>query len=104
LASPHFNLLLLLALGVRLVAVLMSSLRVLLRGSCVLLALGVIALAVVFRRGSVGFGRVFVVLRSLIVLVSCHGRFPCLACSQRATKAARQEWFLPLPANQRKYF
>jgi hypothetical protein len=61
----------------------------------VLLALGVVALAVVFRSGPVCLGSVLVVLRSLVVFVSCHGRFPFFFASQLASKAADKEWFLP---------
>jgi hypothetical protein len=92
-AGPFQFLLLLLALGVRLVAVLMGGLRVLLRGRGMLLALGMVALTVVFRSGPVCLRCVFVVLRCLVMFVFCHGRFLC--CSQPATKAAEYEWFLP---------
>ena len=71
---PLMQLLLLLALGVRLIAMLMGSLRMLLSSGGVLLALGVIALAMMFRSGTVRLGCSLVMLSSLIVLVSCHDR------------------------------
>lgn len=73
--GPGSRLLLLLALGVRLIAVLMSSLRMLLGGGRMLLTLGMVALAVVFRSGPVCLGRVLVVLGGFVVFVSSHGRF-----------------------------
>jgi hypothetical protein len=66
-------LLLLLALGVRIIGVLVRGLRVLLRTRRMLLALGVVALAVMFGSGSMCFGSVFVMFGGLVVLVSCHG-------------------------------
>ena len=69
------QLLLLLAFGVRLVAVLVGGLRVLFRSGRMLLALCVIALAVVLGGGAVSLGGIVVVLCGLVVLVSCHCRF-----------------------------
>jgi hypothetical protein len=66
---------LLLALGVRLFTVLISSLRMLLGGGRLLFALCMIALAVMFGGGTVSLCGVLVVLCSLVMLVSCHGRF-----------------------------
>ena len=51
----------------RLVRVLMGRLRMLFRGVRVFLALRVVTLAVMFRGGTVGFCRVFVVLGRLVV-------------------------------------
>ena len=75
-SQPLSVLLLLLALRVSLVAVLMGGLRMLLCSGRVLLALGVVALAMAFRSGPVCLGSILVVLRSFVVFVSCHGRFP----------------------------
>ena len=51
---------------------LVCSLRVLLGTARVLLALGVIALAVMLSGRTMCFGRVFVVFGSLVVFISCH--------------------------------
>ncbi len=64
---------LLLALRMSLIAMLVCSLRVLFGAARVLLALGVIALAVMFRGGTMCLGSVFVVFGSLVVFVSGHG-------------------------------
>jgi hypothetical protein len=66
--------LLLLALGVRLIAVLTGSLGMLPCGICVLFSFGVIALAMMLSSGSMGFGCVLVMLSSLVMLVSGHLR------------------------------
>jgi hypothetical protein len=67
----------------RLIAVLMGGLRMLLCRRRMFLALGVVTLAVVFRSGTVSLRGVFVMLCSLVVLVSCHGRFLVVAPSGR---------------------
>jgi hypothetical protein len=67
------SLFLLLALRMSLIAMLVCSLRVLFGSARVLLALGVIALAVMFRGGTMGLGSVFVVFGSLVVFVFGHG-------------------------------
>ena len=51
---------------------LIGGLRVLLRAACVFLALGMVALAVVFGSGTVGLGGVFVMFGSFVVFVSGH--------------------------------
>ena len=71
----------------RLVGVLMGGLRMLLRSIRVFLALGVVAFAVVFGGGTMGFRRVFVVLRSLVVFVSGH--CICLAFCRPAPVKSR---------------
>jgi hypothetical protein len=73
------SLFLLLALRMSLIAMLGCSLRVLFGAARVLLALGVVALAVMFGSRTVGLGRVLVVLGGFGVLVSGH--FCLLACS-----------------------
>src|SRR5580704_11450337 len=55
-----------------LIAMLIGGLRMLLRTSRVFLALGVVALAVMFSGGTMCLGRVFVVFGCLVVFVSCH--------------------------------
>ena len=69
----HVSLFLLLTLRMSLIAMLVCSLRVLFGTACVLLALGVVALAVIFRSRTMCLGSVFVVFGSLVVLVSSHG-------------------------------
>ena len=54
---------------------LIGGLRMLLRAACVFLALGMIALAMMFRGGTVCLGCSLVMLSSLVVFVSCHGWF-----------------------------
>ena len=66
------KLFLLLALRISLLAVLAGGLRMLLCGLRMLLALRVIALPMMFRRGAMGFGSIFVMLSGRIVLVFCH--------------------------------
>jgi hypothetical protein len=66
------SLLLLLALGVRLLAGLSSILRVLLGARRVFFALCMIAFAMMFCGSAVGFGSILVMLGCLIVLVSSH--------------------------------
>lgn len=68
----HVSLFLLLTLRVSLIAMLVCSLRVLFGSARVLLALGVIALAVMFRGGTMCLGSVFVVFGSLVVFVFGH--------------------------------
>ena len=70
--GPLIQLLLLLALGMRRVGLLVRSLRMLLRTDRVFLALGVVALAVMFGGGTMGLGSAFVVFGSLVVLVLGH--------------------------------
>jgi hypothetical protein len=65
-------LLLLLAFGVRLFAVLASILRMLLGTSRVFFALCMVAFAMMFCRGSMGFGSILMMFRCLNVLVSRH--------------------------------
>ncbi len=89
--SAPFSLLLLLALGVRLVAVLMGSLRMLLRGRGMLFTLGMVSLAVMFRSRPVCLCGVLVVLRSLVMLVSCHRRL--LVVLPVAIKASARKKF-----------
>jgi hypothetical protein len=67
------SLFLLLALRMGLIAVLACSLRVLFGAARVLLALGVVALAVMFGGGTMCLGSVFVVFGSLVVFVLGHG-------------------------------
>jgi hypothetical protein len=63
-----------------------------------LLALGVVALAVMFRSGTVCLRCVLMVLCGLIVLVSCHGRFrPC--CSLPAAIKASERQMVPSVAS-----
>jgi hypothetical protein len=70
--GPLIQLLLLLALGMRLVGVLVGGLGMLLCARCVLLALGVVALAVMFRGGTMCLGGVLVMFGSLVMLVFGH--------------------------------
>jgi hypothetical protein len=72
LSPGPFGLLLLLALGVSLLAVLAGILRVLLGARGVLLALCVVILAVVLGGSAMRFGGILVVLGRLIVLVFGH--------------------------------
>ena len=67
------SLFLLLALRMGLLTMLVCSLRVLFGAARVLLALGVVALAVVFGSGTMCLGSVFVVFGSLVVFVLGHG-------------------------------
>jgi hypothetical protein len=67
------SLFLLLTLRMSLIAMLVCSLRVLFSTARVLLALGVVALTVMFGGGTMCLGSVFVVFGSLVVLVSGHG-------------------------------
>jgi hypothetical protein len=67
------QLLLLLAFGMRLIGVLVSGLRMLLRARRMFLALGMVALAVVFGGGAMGLGGVFVMFGGLVVFVFSHG-------------------------------
>ena len=72
---------------------LIGGLRVLLRAAGVFLALGMIALAVVFGSSTVRLGGVFVMFGSLVVLISRHfGLVGYLRPA--ATKASYPEWFL----------
>jgi hypothetical protein len=64
---------LLLTLRMGLLAMLVCSLRVLFGTARVLLALGVVALAVMFGGGTMCLGSVFVVFGSLVMFVSGHG-------------------------------
>jgi hypothetical protein len=66
------GLLLLLTLRMGLVAVLAGGLRMLLGARRMLAALGVIALAVMFRRRAMGFRRILMMFGSLVVFVACH--------------------------------
>ena len=56
----------------RVIGMLPRRLRVLLRTRCMLLALGVVALAVMFGRGTVRLGRIFVVFGCLVMFISSH--------------------------------
>jgi hypothetical protein len=67
------SLFLLLALRMSLIAMLGCSLRVLFGAARVLLALGVVALAVMFGGGTMSLGSIFVVFGSLVVFVLGHG-------------------------------
>jgi hypothetical protein len=67
------SLFLLLALRMGLLTMLVRSLRVLFGTARVLLALGVVALAVMFGGGTMCLGSVFVVFGSLVVFVLGHG-------------------------------
>ncbi|MGA7807497.1 hypothetical protein [Bradyrhizobium sp.] len=67
------SLFLLLTLRVSLIAMLVCGLRVLLGAAGMLLGLCMIALAVMFRGGTMCLGSVFVVFGSLVVFVSGHG-------------------------------
>jgi hypothetical protein len=69
------SLFLLLALRMSLIAVLACTLRVLFGAARVLLALGVVALAVMFGGGTMCLGSVFVVFGSLVVFVLGHAIF-----------------------------
>ncbi|WP_154071296.1 hypothetical protein [Bradyrhizobium lablabi] len=64
--------LLLLAFRMGLLAMLVGRLRVLFRADGVFLALGMIALAVMFGGGSMGLGSVFVMFGRFVVFVSRH--------------------------------
>jgi hypothetical protein len=64
--------LLLLALGVSLVRMLVSGLRMLLRSIGVLFTLGMVTFAMMFGSRAMGLGRVFVMFSSLIVFVFSH--------------------------------
>jgi len=85
--GPLIRLLLLLALGMCRVGLLVRSLRMLLGTDRVFLALGVVALAVMFGGGTMGLGGVFVVFGSLVVLVFGHeilvGCQPAQTCRTR---------------------
>jgi hypothetical protein len=72
--GPLLQLLLLLTFRMRIVGVLARSLGMLLRTRRVLLALGVVALAVMFGSGAVSLGRVLVVLSSRVVFIFGHVR------------------------------
>jgi len=67
------SLFLLLTFRMSLIAMLICSLRMLLRSIGMLLAFGVIPLAVMFGGGTMCLGSVFVVFGSLVVFVSSHG-------------------------------
>jgi hypothetical protein len=84
-----FQLLLLLAFGVRVIGMLACRLRVLLRTLCMLLALRVVALAVMFGGRTMGLSSLFVMLGGLIVLVSSHGSLVGWSVPVR-----RNSWFL----------
>jgi hypothetical protein len=66
------SLLLLLALGMRLIGMLMRGLRMLLGACGVFFALGVVALAVMFGGGTMCLGSVFVVFGGLVMFVFSH--------------------------------
>jgi len=76
----------------RLVGMLMGSLRVLFCSICMLFAFGMIALAVMLSGGPMSLRCVFVVLCSLIVLVSCHVGF-LIFRSQQSTIPPQLKWF-----------
>jgi hypothetical protein len=88
-------LLLLLALGMSLVAVLGSILSVLLRGRGVFLALRVIAFAVMLSCGTMRLSRVLVVLGGLVMFVLGHGILP-FRVTDRSRNNELDEWFLAL--------
>jgi hypothetical protein len=67
----------------RLIGVLVSCLRVLLRARRVLLPLGVVALAVMVGCGTMRLGSVLMVLGGFVVFVSCHRALLGLPCPQR---------------------
>jgi hypothetical protein len=71
--ASHVALFLLLTFRTGLIAMLACSLRVPFGAARVLLALGVIALAVMFRSGMMCLGSVFVVFGSLVVFVFGQG-------------------------------
>jgi hypothetical protein len=71
--GPLVQLLLLLALGMRLVGMRVCSLRMLLRTRGVLLALGMVALAMMFGGGTMCLGGMFVMFGGLVVLFFSHG-------------------------------
>jgi hypothetical protein len=73
----------------RLVSVLVSLLRVLLRCRSMLLTFGVIAFAVVLRGGAMRLGCVFVVLRRRIMFVFRHFAPLGLSTPSRATRLQR---------------
>jgi hypothetical protein len=72
------KLFLLLALVVRLIAVLVRRLRMLLGGVSVLFAFGMVALAMMFGCGAVRFRGVLVMLGCFVVFISCHCEAPWL--------------------------
>jgi hypothetical protein len=76
-----------------LVRMLMRGLRMLHCGVCMLLALGMIALAVMFGRRAVGLRCVLVMLRGLVVLVSSHIRL--FAVYLQPDQQAGAEVFVP---------
>jgi hypothetical protein len=57
---------------VSLIAMLVSGLRMLLCAGSVLLALGMVTLAMMFSGGTMRLGSIFVVFGCLVVFVSCH--------------------------------
>lgn len=67
------SLFLLLALRMSLLAMLVCRLRVLFGTARMLLALGMVALAVMFGGGTMCLGSIFVMFGSLIVFISGHG-------------------------------
>jgi hypothetical protein len=71
-AEPPSQLLLLLATCVGMIALLVSTLRVLLRTSCMFPALRVIAFAVLFIRSPVRLCGMFVKFSGFVVIVICH--------------------------------
>lgn len=83
--APHFQLLLLLTLGVRLVAMLARSLGMLLGVRRVFFALRVIACAMMFGGGAMGFGSILVMFGRLIVLVFGHWITPAFEGDRQAT-------------------
>jgi hypothetical protein len=97
--SPDLQsrLFLLLTLRVRLIAVLVSGLRMLLGSIRMLLALRMIALAVVTGGRTVSLCGVLVVLCGLVMLVSCHCLF-LVVCSQRQPNRPYRRWFRLSPA------
>jgi hypothetical protein len=69
----HVSLFLLLTFRMSLLAMLVRGLRVLFGAARVLLALGVVALAVMFGGGTMCLGSVFVVFSGLVMFISGHG-------------------------------
>jgi hypothetical protein len=82
-------LLLLLTLGLSLLALLTRRLGVLLGGGRVLFALRVITFSMLFGRSTMRFGRIFVMLGSLIVFVLRHGKVALLGRTDRPERHLR---------------
>jgi hypothetical protein len=88
--GPLIQLLLLLALGMCRVGLLVRCLRMLLRTRRVLLALGMVALAVMFGSGTMRLGGVLVVFGCLVMLVFGHEILVVFSSQSGRTRDVRQ--------------